>query len=380
MDNRTFNEIREEIVNRINQIQDPQTGYNFDIDVNDPTDLVAVIVNDIALQILDKNEQLLRIRSSLNPYKATGQELRDVIEYRGLTAKKGVPTTAKVNFTGTPAGILIPAGTKFTNNDETKNFLTSKDVTTVEDGQTTADIYCDQVGPILLAEDELTKISPPIPSLEISNIIASNIGIGMLDEIDKDIHLRLEQSSGSIGGGFEDIMDSALNNLDGVRSATTYVGPQNDIPANTMCSVVYGGTDNDVAKTIFEKNMFLMKYEGNTTVNVTSEYLRRIYEIKFERPEDQILTIYLKYKSLYPETATDINRIILGDIQSFLTQSNPGGIIYGGDMITFINNLNGVYKIVNISFSESDQVSFIAVAWNKIPKTNATNLHIEVIT
>jgi hypothetical protein len=347
--------------------------------VNDPSDLVAVIINNIALQISDKNEQLLRIRSALNPYKATGRELRDVIEYRGLTAKKGSPTTAIAIFTNMTPGILMPSGTVLSDDGETKLFVTESDViansgeivTPVETG-----IHCTQTGSILLLGNELTKIVPPIAGLTFDKIEAINVSVGTSAETDKDIHLRLNQSVGAGGYGFSDTIDSALMNLNGVKSATTYVGDMHDIPQNTMCCVVSGGNDSEIAAAIFEKNMFLLKYLGNTTVEVKSAYLNRTYLIRFERPATEILKIKVQIKT-FDKRADNINIKILADIITFLQQFGPGSVIYIADMIMFVNNGNNLYKIVSGVFDDAD-VS-IAVDWNRTASTNADSLVINYV-
>lgn len=47
MDNRTFNEIRNDLINSINAIYDPKTHLNFDVDPNSATDLVAIYINSL---------------------------------------------------------------------------------------------------------------------------------------------------------------------------------------------------------------------------------------------------------------------------------------------------------------------------------------------
>jgi uncharacterized phage protein gp47/JayE len=374
MDNRTFNEIRSDLVNVINRVRDPKTGYNFNVNVNDPSDLVAIIVNNIAQQISDKNELLLRIRNALNPYTATGRELRDVIEYRGLTAKRGSPTTATLSFTGTPPGILIPAGTRFTDEKETKFFLTRADVLTTATG-ISVDIFCDRDGPIPLTGNELTKISPAIPKLEITAPEATDISVGTAAETDRDIHLRLSQSTGSSGYGFLDVTDSALANLDGVKSAVTYLKSDAVVFDGDICSVVSGGDKDEIARTIFEKNMFLLKTAGNTTVTVKSAYLGREYTVKFERPTPVNQTLYVHVKA-YGIFSDDIDSRILGDVSGFLGQYPPGATIYIADMTAFINANNGEYKMTRAAFDSDTGPDFKKPAWNKVASVTPESLHI----
>jgi hypothetical protein len=375
MDNRTLDEIRNDLVKSISAVRDELTGYNFSPDVNDPSDLLAVIINDIALQIQDKNEQLLRLRSALNPFKATGRELRDVIEYRGLTAKSGTPSTAVAVFTGLTPGVLMPAETVLSNDDETKLFITENDLTAESEEPVSVKIHSQQIGSILLSANELTKILPPIPGLSFDSLTAQNILIGSTGETDKDIHLRLEQSSGSDGAGFLDVMDTALMNIDGVKSAAAYVGPDHDIALYTLCCVVSGGDDTEVARTIFEKNMFLMKYSGNTSVDIKSEFFGRTYVVTFWRPTQQVLKISVKIRGT-DNLPDDIDGEILADVSRFLQQFGAGSTLYSADLLSFINESNGIYKMLTAEFTGGSD-GYVKLDWNKIASTDAENLTIE---
>jgi hypothetical protein len=276
-------------------------------------------------------------------------------------------------------GILMPAGTVLSDDDETKLFVTDKDVIAYSEETVKpvrVGISCKEPGPILLLQNELTKIVPPIAGLTFDKIEVINVYTGTSEETDKDIHLRLNQSVGAEGFGFSDTIDSALMNIGGVRSATTYVGDMHDIPLNTMCCVVSGGKDDEIAQTIFEKNMFLLKYTGNTTVEVKSAYLNRVYKVSFERPATEILKISVKIKT-FDKPADNINTKILTDIINFLQQFGPGAVIYIADMVTFLNNGNNLYKTVNGHFNDSDDT--ITAGWNRTVSTNAENLEISYV-
>lgn len=281
---KTFDEIRRDLVDRINEIKDPTSRQNFSVDINDPSDVIAIIVNCVASYISELGENLLKFRQSLNPFTATGLELRDVMEYRGLTAKSGTKTTTKVNFKGAK-GTVLPEGTKLTNSDKTKIFLTDHTVVINDDGNATVTASCEIVGAIPIANKELTALIEPI--FGISSVENNGESIGTNDETDQEIHLRLKSLITPSGDCYIDRIDSALMNLSGVKSAASYVGADSDkgLNAGDFCCVVSGGNDEEIAQILFENNMFLLKTVGNTEVRVQSKYLNREYTVKFQRPE-----------------------------------------------------------------------------------------------
>ena len=281
---RTFDEIRRDLVNEINGIKDPTSGQNFNVDINDPSDLIAIVVNCTASYLSEMSENILKFRQSLNPFTATGLELRDVMEYRGLTAKSGTRTTTKINFKGIK-GTAIPEGTKLTNVDKTKIFLTDYVVVINDDGDATVTASCEIAGAIPLAKGELTTLVEPIFGVT----SCSNVGgsIGTNDETDQEIHQRLKSLMTPSGDCYIDRIDSVLMNLPGVKTAASYVGADQSkgLNAGEFCCVVSGGNNEEIAQTLFENNMFLLKTVGNTAVNVRSKYMNREYTVKFQRPE-----------------------------------------------------------------------------------------------
>ena len=280
---RTFDEIRRDLVLKINEIKDPTSGQNFNVDINDPSDVIAIVVNCVASYLSEMGENILKFRQSLNPFTATGLELRDVMEYRGLTAKSGSRTTTKVNFRGT-VGTAIPGGAKLTNSDKTKIFLTDHVVVINGDGNASVTASCETIGAIPLAKNELTILVEPI--FGVSSVSNVGVSIGTNDETDQEIHQRLKSLMTPSGDCYVDRIDSILMNLPGVKTAASYVGADQDKGLNSgeFCCVVSGGDNNEIAQILFENNMFLLKTVGNTEVKLRSKYLNREYTVKFQRP------------------------------------------------------------------------------------------------
>lgn len=373
MDNRTFNEIRNDIATAINQIRDPQSNQNFNVDYNNESDILGVFVNTIALHILDLNEQLTLLRSMLNPFKAVGQGLRDVMTYRGLLPKKATSTTATAKFRGTN-GTIIPEGSTLKNLDESIVFLT-RNAAQIADGSATVEIYSQNTGVVVITGVDLF-LNPPIEGINLITI--DNIVLGTDDETDQQIHMRMENGAGALGRGILDIIDAALMDIDGVTSATSYFGGVHDIPAGSMCSVVVGGDNQNIAKTIFEKNIFVKNTFGNTSVVVASAYLNRQYEINFMRPEvinSMELTLTLN-KINSDDYAKNLKETIANAINAYFVALLPGATVYATDICSVVNALN-LCKVESYEMKSDARAQAsdkILLAWNQTPLLDINKL------
>lgn len=364
MDNRTFAELRDDLVREINAIQDPKTGNNFNVDTSDATDILGIIVNALSQRISEANENLLKLRNCLNPFKASGQELRDVISYRGLTPKIGTPTRTKITFTGdTDIRATIPSGTLITNSAKNKHFSTLSDVIIDENGTAETLAECTEIGAIPLINGELTVFENPIYG--VSQVTNSENEIGTNDETDDEIHKRLFDTTGLSGTGFIDNLDSALMNLPGVTSARCFVGKDDTkgLDYGQLCAVVIGGDDEQIAQMLFEKNLFLLSYVGDVVKNVKSKYLNRDYTIKFKRPTE--LKMKLTLVVYEQENLEEIKNQIYPKIQQYINSFPPGSKIYGTQIASFANQLNLVnvmqFRMYN---ANNDNVVFIDIPWN----------------
>lgn len=365
-----FSEVRAELINKINQIQDPKTGYNFNVNPNDPSDIIAIIVNFVALKLTEVYDELIRLRACLNPFKATGLELRDVMSYRGLTPKVGTPTTTTLHIQGT-SGVLIPQGMQVKNKEGDKVFETIRDCNIDGEGSAYVPAQCTVNGAIALSANELTEFVEPINGVVSVTNDAGQTGSD--DETDQEIHMRLSEDISTLGKGFLEILDTIIKNVDGVISVTTYVGKDDakGLKSGEICSVVRGGDDTAVATAIYRNNMFLYKYVGNTTIDIYSKILNQKQEIKFQRPTGADVTITLTIAPIGEALPDNYKDQFYQNTLKFIDQYSPNQTLYMSDLATFLNSIN-IAKIVTCKINNGDQFK---IDWNKIitlPQDNFT--------
>jgi uncharacterized phage protein gp47/JayE len=138
-----------------------------------------------------------------------------------------------------------------------------------------------------------TIVTPVNGWLEVINETSGDVGRNL--ENDLELKRRIYSSFDATGTATVSAIRSRLRNVKGVRSVTineNYTNTQQgDLPPKSVECVVLGGTDNDIANTIWLAKGAGIEYVGNTSVNIIDS--EGVYQlIKFSRPVN--LYIYVK--------------------------------------------------------------------------------------
>lgn len=152
-------------------------------------------------------------------------------------------------------------------------------------------------------------ILSPIPGWNKVYPIIDTLVTGRNDEEDEDYRIRIRVSDGSGGKGTTRAVRIALENTTGVthvnveeNTTATLVG---GIPPYTLHCVVDGGTDQDIAKTIWETFGCVTPLVGAQTIIYTDENsIPRV--VKFDRPTAIDIDVRITYVP-YPEEPTPVD-------------------------------------------------------------------------
>lgn len=306
--NKSYSEILNEIIAELNKITDPLTGNHLDVRIDRPDDVVGVMAAYLAQALSYNNDLMIRFKNALSPLRATHEDLNNIIDYKGLKRKKGVPSTVTVTLTRQDFNdkTVIPAGATLTNKDETKKFETQGEYIFDSGVDTLKALFVCQVnGPVELQPNELVKFYGVYPNvLDTLGISHGQASVGMDEESDFDIKYRCELTTSVTGYGFLDIIDSAVMQIEGVKSCTSYAYNPNhpilkDIPPTDLVIMVnytkdaQGKIEQKIADTIFDKQTFFRGYytfpdaaaENIVTKKVVSKYMGREYDVTFMTPK-----------------------------------------------------------------------------------------------
>lgn len=367
-------EVKESLVSTLNSIVDPTSGHALSVDTNDVSDVVGVFVNYIVAMTNNLLEIQLRYRNTFNYQKAVGAELRDIISYLGIVAKAATATTTDVIFVG-KAGSTVPY-CHILSEDESKDFVYVGGGVIGQDGSLTVKCSSAVLGEIQLNNGELVKTNPSLQN--VSSVTNSNVIVGRNEESDNEIKLRISRMLSTIGYGFLEIIDSALMNIDGVVSASTFADDSTkNIPNGSLTCVVNGGDDKAIAKTIFEKNVFLYSTIGNTDVTVKSERGNE-YTISFTRPtikELKVQGFYAFREKSETISNEEIINIVYPQIKNYLSKIQPNSTIYAEDISNYVNSLNTSFLLATCYIGYTASTKYReTVAWNEIVNLTIENL------
>lgn len=166
-----------------------------------------------------------------------------------------------------------------------------------------------QPGPIQLAAGAMDQIITPVAGwFAVNN---RNPGSpGRYRESDTDFRLRRAESLKLAGTNTLDSIVTRLRQLPGVlalRVAANNTSATNaeGIPAHSIRAIVDGGTNEDVARALYDYVAAGVGYYGAITVNVVSEVTGTPFAVKFDRPVNVELYITVVIEDS-PDTPTDV--------------------------------------------------------------------------
>lgn len=272
-------------------------GADINVEPNSPD---GNLVNLIAQLAIDYEELIAAVYTSFDPDQATGINLDLRCAINGVARKGGTKTTQLVTVTATQAlslpGLDTAPDGAFTISDPSGNqfFL---QVTHAFGGAGAADLQFEaaQIGALLVAANSLTNIVTPTLGIStVTNGVLAGV-VGTNEETDYQLRVRRAQSVSLPSKGFLQGLEGALLALDDVTSAlvlenVTNVADANGIPGHSIWAIVDGGTDDDVADTIYVKRNAGCGMKGGVAV-VIEQVDGTTFTVKFDRPTPEDLWI-----------------------------------------------------------------------------------------
>ena len=279
---------------RLNMIADPDTGELLDLDLSDVNDPVSQIFLPIADDLAASWELLQVCYNQFDPSKATGAALRGMVQLNGITANPATFSTVQLTLTGT-AGTLIPAGQEVSDAQQNNKWTTQAAVTLDGGGSGSTQAIAQEVGPVVALAGTVNTILTPVSGWTAVTNPADAV-LGQDNEDIEVLRLRRDRSTETPSVAPVEAIYGALADLDGVQFVRVYVNntlatDSNGIPAKSVAAVIQGGTDQDIAETLFLRTAAGAAYYGDTTFTVT-DLQGFDYEIRWIRPT--LIDIYIQ--------------------------------------------------------------------------------------
>jgi len=394
-----LNDIRSSLQALLNQIVDPDSGETLQINLQEDDPFVQVI-NTLIDQLSTTWELAQATYNQFNPLLAAGPGLSGLVQLNGITRKSGTASTTTLLLTGS-VGLLIPVGSKVSDTNDEVIWALNADVYIGSDGTATAATTSTTNGAYVYAAGSLTKMVTIISGWDAATNIAETIP-GTVDETDAALRSRRNISTTTPAQSVVEAIYGAILNIENVTSCRIYVNNTlttdgNGLPAKSLCAVVIGGINADVARVIFERLAVAIYTYGNTSVTYV-DTMQTSNIIRFTRPTPVPIFVEVNISIIdvnsYPADAVvqiknNIAQFALYGIEGLgVVETNvfdQSGYLPGDDVVVSklyppINAVLGLkINSVQIGLSSGTLGSAdIAVVWDHIATFSTSNITVNV--
>lgn len=307
--------------------------------------------NTLALNALNANQINLRY--------ATGRFLDAIGAFYGVERIFATPTRVLASITGV-ANTVIPQGSQ-AQTTVGDIFYAENNITIGQNGIASGYFLSLEKGQIPCELNSLNQIVNAVLGWETINN-TSNAIIGTNIESDTDFRIRI-QASRFTGISLMQAIKAKLANIENVLSSWAYDNYEDTpitydgvtIPAHSICVVVDGGTDQEIAQAIYE-----VKTGGTGYTTITGQSVTRTvidgaynvpYQVTFNRPE------YVPFKiNIQVRNVNYSGSDLVSDVKNAIIRWSEG-LVNGVDGLKIGQNVSPF----EISAAVSDEIPEIYV-------------------
>lgn len=313
-------------------------GQDLIVTPNTPQGVLITAETRARKAVVDNNAA---VANQINPNLAGGVFLDAIWALTGGARIAATRTVVQgVELLGLPL-TLIPAGSQASLVDGTL-FESVADVTLDVSGAATVDFQAVDTGPIAANVGALTQIVTGVLGWDsVTNPTAGVLGKTL--ESDLASRARRKNTLSLQNVALPEAITSALYDTDGVRSLTfreNYTDADATIDgifllAHSVWACVDGGTDANVAQTLFDNKSLGANWNGDVTVNITAPTTGQVYPVKFDRPTAVPVQTRVTVRNLgaLGDVTTAVQQAILdyaaGNIEG------EAGLVVGGSVSSF---------------------------------------------
>lgn len=264
------------------------------------------------------DEALHQAYLSKDPRTATGYDLDIVAYISDVKREQGSRSSVELKLTGVP-GTLIEGGKRVSSRTTGERWILEQGYELDENGEAWVGAYSERIGMIEADAHTITNIVDSVGGW--TGVTNPNIATpGRVVESDGALRLRRAQSVAKNGTNQIDATKGAIYEVLDVRRCEMYendtdVTDEIGLPPHSTCILVDGGTDQAVARAVYNKrNPGTKQFIESTTTGVEIEIASERYPnsrkqlIKFARPKyiDVKLNVKIKDDGSLPANASDI--------------------------------------------------------------------------
>lgn len=355
------------------------------------------LIDSQTASIVEKDNQILYLSNMFNPLTAEGIWQDALAQIYFITRQSAIASTVTCTCTGRK-GTVIEAGAIIENADDGTQWQCVEAATITSDGTVDVEFECTETGAIEAAAGTLTKIVTVIAGWDaVTNVEAATVGQSQETQgafearryksvalnsrsCCASVYARVGQVEGVLSLYVNDNKSDSAVEIDGVTLAP-----------HSIYVCVTGGTDEDIARAIYNSVSAGCAFNGNTEVEVTDEFTSAVNTVKFSRPDnmDVAVRVTLRMDDNLPANAVTLTREAVyanfyatnnesqGGVP--LTRVSQGDELYASRFYPSIVNA-GVAYILNVEVSDNPDSSDAWQAMIHIPIDKSPVLTTDNIT
>ena len=267
------------------------------------------LIDSQVASIHQKDSELAFLAQQFNPKTASGIWQDALAKIYFITRKPAISSSAICTLTGLQ-NTVIPQGAQIKSTYDQTLWTLTEDVTIGADGTAQATFTCDTEGPVQAAENTLTQIISTVPNWStVTNQTAATVG--SYEESQAAFEARRYQSVALNSRGTDASVYARVAQVDNViatyvtsnRTNLSKVVDGYTLKPHSIYVAVIGGTDEDIAKAIYNSLSAGCDYNGNTSVDVTDTNTGAVEEVTFMRPADY--NVYVKVNIINDSSLPD---------------------------------------------------------------------------
>ena len=350
------------------------------------------IIDSLSVLVTGKDSEFLNLANQFNPLTASGiwQDALGAIYF--LTRKVATPTVVSCTCTGLQ-GTTIPAGSIIQTTDGVK--LASLGAATIgADGTVEVEFAAQESGAIDIGAGTCTQIVTVIAGWDTVTNSAAGVP-GNLIEGRADFEKRRFNSVAANAHGSAAALQGAVYQVENVldcivlenKTDSTVTKQGVSLISHSVAVCVYGGEDDDIAETIYNKLDAGAGTNGNTDISFTSpDGVVNNYKIVRPSPTPVYLSVTINKTAQTPATVTqDIKNAIINDANgsdanSGNTRIGMGQTIYASRFTVAIVKTAGVNDLesVYIGTSASPTGNSVTMDADEEPIITADNIEVTI--
>lgn len=334
---------RTRLIDRLAEIKaQARAIFGQDIDLSSDT-MDGQHLGLFAEAVADIDELSEAVWLSFDPDLASGASLSRLVKLNGIERNQGSYSVAGLLVTGRP-NTLIPRGSIISNNNGSVTVYTLEDVRLSSDGYGEVIASPKEIGPISSPADTLTNIKTPIFGWS-SVTNPQPMSVGKIRESDQELRLRRRASVSKGNRNMTEALQASLLDTDGVIEAAVLENQSNTTDSrglgpHSIHALVLGGSDVDIARTIWVNKTGGTTVEGNQEVVIT-DLAGKPQTVKFSRP----VSVPVKVKvNITPrvgwsyKTATQIKEVLFDYINN---SQRVGEGLVSSNLYSPLNEIGG---------------------------------------